>query len=47
MSGTGSSQGAPPEKAAQYLPFDPHPRAPRPLPPPLSCDSQFHVFGPR
>ena len=32
---------------ADYLPFDPHPRAPEPLPPPLSCDSQFHVFGPR
>ncbi|MEO8117815.1 MAG: amidohydrolase family protein [Rhodoferax sp.] len=30
-----------------YLPFDPHPRAPVPLPPPLSCDSQCHVFGPR
>ncbi|VTU15292.1 putative metal-dependent hydrolase of the TIM-barrel fold protein [Variovorax sp. SRS16] len=30
-----------------YLPFDPRPRAPVPLPPPLSCDSQFHVFGPR
>ena len=29
-----------------YLPFDPHPRAPVPLPPPLACDSQFHVFGP-
>lgn len=29
-----------------YLPFDPHPRAPDPLPPPLACDSQFHVFGP-
>ncbi len=29
-----------------YLPFDPHPRAPAPLPPALSCDSQFHVFGP-
>ena len=29
-----------------YLPFDPAPRAPRRLPPPLSCDSQFHVFGP-
>ncbi len=30
----------------EYLPFDPHPRAPRPLPPPCACDSQFHVFGP-
>lgn len=30
-----------------YLPFDPNPRAPRPLPPAGSCDSQFHVFGPR
>ena len=30
-----------------YLPFDPHPRAPVPLPPPLACDSQFHVFGAR
>ena len=30
-----------------YLPFDPNPRAPSPLPPPRSCDSQFHVFGPR
>lgn len=30
-----------------YLAFDPHPRAPDPLPPPRSCDSQFHVFGPR
>ncbi|OYY07691.1 MAG: 2-pyrone-4,6-dicarboxylate hydrolase [Rhizobiales bacterium 35-68-8] len=28
-----------------YLPFDPHPRAPRTLPPPRACDSQFHVFG--
>ena len=28
-----------------YLPFDPNPRAPRRLPPPLSCDSQFHVLG--
>ena len=31
----------------EYLPFDPHPRAPRPLPPANACDSQFHVFGPR
>ncbi|MCW5263178.1 2-pyrone-4,6-dicarboxylate hydrolase [Verminephrobacter eiseniae] len=30
-----------------YLAFDPHPRAPVPLPPALACDSQFHVFGPR
>jgi predicted TIM-barrel fold metal-dependent hydrolase len=30
-----------------YLPFDPNPRAPHPLPPPKSCDSQFHVLGPR
>lgn len=31
---------------ADYLPFDPHPRSPSPLPPALACDSQFHVFGP-
>src|SRR5690606_14499901 len=31
----------------EYLPFDPNPRAPNPLPPAGSCDSQFHVFGPR
>src|SRR5512138_493731 len=31
----------------EYLPFDPRPRAPRPLPPANACDSQFHVFGPR
>lgn len=30
-----------------YLPFDPSPRAPNSLPPAGSCDSQFHVFGPR
>jgi 2-pyrone-4,6-dicarboxylate lactonase len=29
-----------------YLPFDPNPRRPTVLPPPLSCDSQFHVLGP-
>ncbi len=31
----------------EYLPFNPNPRAPQPLPPARSCDSQFHVFGPR
>ena len=30
-----------------YFPFDPHPRAPAVTLPPLACDSQFHVFGPR
>lgn len=30
-----------------YFPFDPHPRTPAKAPPPLSCDSQFHVLGPR
>jgi predicted TIM-barrel fold metal-dependent hydrolase len=30
---------------ADYYPFDPHPRQPHPLPPPGTCDSQFHVFG--
>lgn len=30
-----------------YLPFDPKPRAPTPLPPLGSCDAQFHIFGPR
>src|SRR5262245_34034406 len=30
-----------------YFPFDPHPRAPRFTPPPWTCDSQFHVLGPR
>jgi predicted TIM-barrel fold metal-dependent hydrolase len=29
-----------------YLPFNPQPTAPARRPPPLSCDSQFHVFGP-
>jgi 2-pyrone-4,6-dicarboxylate lactonase len=32
---------------AQYLAFDPHPRTPSPLPPPASCDAQFHVLGSR
>jgi 2-pyrone-4,6-dicarboxylate lactonase len=32
---------------ADYLPFDPRPRVPARLPPAGSCDSQFHVFGPR
>lgn len=30
-----------------YLPFDPEPRPPSQPPPALSCDSQFHVLGPR
>ena len=30
-----------------YLPFDPNPRSPDPLPPPGACDCQFHIFGPR
>jgi len=30
-----------------YLPFDPTPRRPHTPPPPGSCDSQFHVLGPR
>lgn len=30
---------------ADYLPFDPSPRRPSRLPPPHSCDSQFHVLG--
>jgi 2-pyrone-4,6-dicarboxylate lactonase len=29
-----------------FLPFDPAPRTPAKKPPPLACDSQFHVFGP-
>ena len=29
----------------QYFPPVVDPRAPHPLPPPESCDSQFHVFG--
>lgn len=31
---------------ADYLAFDPNPRTPKKVPPPLSCDSQFHVLGP-
>lgn len=30
----------------KYFPFDPDPRRPGRLPPPRSCDSQFHVLGP-
>lgn len=30
-----------------YLPFDPDPRTPAEKPPKLTCDSQFHVLGPR
>jgi 2-pyrone-4,6-dicarboxylate lactonase len=30
-----------------YFPFDPNPRVPSVKLPPLACDSQFHVFGPR
>ncbi|HEX5612252.1 MAG TPA: amidohydrolase family protein [Burkholderiales bacterium] len=30
-----------------YFPFDPNPRKPSRMPPPKSCDSQFHVLGPR
>ncbi len=29
-----------------YFAFDPNPRRPHTPPPPESCDSQFHVFGP-
>src|SRR6201992_2578080 len=29
-----------------YLPFDPNPRRPQVMPPPKTCDSQFHVLGP-
>lgn len=28
-----------------YLPFDPNPRHPSKMPPPGTCDSQFHVLG--
>lgn len=31
---------------ADYLPFDPNPRRPHSMPPPGTCDSQFHVLGP-
>jgi 2-pyrone-4,6-dicarboxylate lactonase len=30
----------------KYKLFDPNPKTPNPLPPPDSCDSQFHVFAP-
>ena len=32
---------------ASYFPFDPNPRVPAVTLPPLACNSQFHVFGPR
>ncbi|MSP96247.1 MAG: 2-pyrone-4,6-dicarboxylate hydrolase [Betaproteobacteria bacterium] len=32
---------------ADYFAFDPNPRTPHRAPPPRSCDSQFHVLGPR
>jgi predicted TIM-barrel fold metal-dependent hydrolase len=32
---------------AEYFPFDPHPRTPILAAPPWTCDSQFHVLGPR
>ena len=34
------------ESVPGYFAFDPHPRTPGRLPPPGSCDSQFHVLGP-
>ena len=30
----------------EFFSFDPEPRVPSRKPPPLACDSQFHVFGP-
>ncbi|TMV12655.1 amidohydrolase family protein [Arenibacterium halophilum] len=30
---------------ADYKPFHPEPRKPSKMPPPLTCDSQFHVLG--
>ena len=30
-----------------YYPFDPSPRTPAEMPPAKTCDSQFHVLGPR
>ena len=29
----------------KYKVFDPNPKTPKPLPPPKSCDSQFHIFA--
>ena len=31
----------------EYFPFERNTRRPKPMPPPKSCDSQFHVFGSR
>ena len=30
---------------ADYKPFHPEPRKPSKMPPPMTCDSQFHVLG--
>lgn len=35
-----------PGQVQKYQTFHRNPKVPQPLPPPNSCDSQFHVFGP-
>lgn len=30
---------------SEYFPFDPNPRPPKVMPPPMSCDCQFHALG--
>ncbi len=30
---------------SEYHPFNPNPRKPKRMPPPLSCDCQFHILG--